>query len=72
VHDGVAEPDFVAMRRARDATLRPPTLILPSLQVNIRAGALPPPEADGERYLRIPLNRLGRAPEGQGDPGLAP
>jgi glyoxylase-like metal-dependent hydrolase (beta-lactamase superfamily II) len=59
VHDGVSEEVFVAMRRARDATLAAPTLILPSLQVNIRAGALPPPEDDGERYLKTPINRLG-------------
>lgn len=58
IHDGVDEADFVAMRRARDATLKAPALILPSLQVNIRAGALPPPEDDGQRYLKIPVNRL--------------
>ncbi len=56
VHDGVSEAAFVAMRTARDATLEAPTLILPSLQVNIRAGDLPPPEADGVRYLKIPVN----------------
>jgi glyoxylase-like metal-dependent hydrolase (beta-lactamase superfamily II) len=59
IHDGVTEAEFVAMRRKRDATLAPPALILPSLQVNIRAGALPPPESDGERYLKLPINRLG-------------
>lgn len=58
VHDGIDEAAFVDMRRRRDATLEMPTLILPSIQVNIRAGHLPPPEADGMRYLRIPLNRL--------------
>lgn len=58
VHDGIDEKTFVDMRRRRDATLEMPTLILPSIQVNIRAGHLPPPEADGMRYLRIPLNRL--------------
>ena len=58
VHDGVSEDDFVAMREARDATLDAPRLILPSLQVNIRAGALPEPEVDGARYLKLPLNRL--------------
>lgn len=58
VHDGVSEDAFVAMRRARDATLAAPTLILPSLQVNIRAGVLPPPEADGRAYLKLPINRL--------------
>lgn len=58
VHDGVSEADFVAMRTARDATLDMPTLILPAVQVNIRAGALPEPESNGTRYLRIPLNVL--------------
>jgi len=58
VHDGVSQADYVEMRRARDATLEPPVLMLPSLQVNIRAGALPPPEADGHVYLRLPVNAL--------------
>lgn len=58
VHDGVSEADFVAMRTQRDATLEMPVLILPSVQVNIRAGELPPPEANGVRYLKIPLNAL--------------
>jgi len=58
VHDGVSEAQFVAMRKARDATLSMPTLILPSVQVNIRAGELPPPEANGMRYLKIPLNAV--------------
>ena len=58
VHDGVDEEAFVAMRQARDATLGAPALILPSLQVNIRAGQLPPPDDNGVRYLRIPLNAL--------------
>jgi glyoxylase-like metal-dependent hydrolase (beta-lactamase superfamily II) len=58
VHDGVAEDDFVAMREARDKTLGMPRLILPSIQVNIRAGHLPPPEANGTRYLKLPLNLL--------------
>ena len=48
------------MRTARDKTLGAPRLILPSLQVNIRAGRLPPPEADGQTYLRLPVNRLGK------------
>ena len=52
------ESEYVAMRQARDATLPMPALILPSLQVNLRAGALPPPAADGTRYLRIPLDRI--------------
>ena len=55
LRDGVSEADFVARREARDANLPPPVLILPSLQVNIRAGALPPPEADGRVYLRLPV-----------------
>ncbi|GCB02398.1 MBL fold metallo-hydrolase [Ralstonia sp. SET104] len=58
VHDGVTEAQFVAMRQARDATLAMPTLILPSVQVNIRAGELPPPEENGVRYLKIPLNAV--------------
>ncbi|WP_290873883.1 MBL fold metallo-hydrolase [Aquabacterium sp.] len=58
VHDGVSEAAFVAMRRARDATLDMPTLILPSIQVNVRAGELPPPEDNGVRYLKVPLNAL--------------
>jgi glyoxylase-like metal-dependent hydrolase (beta-lactamase superfamily II) len=56
VHDGVSEAEFVAMRTKRDATLAMPTLILPSVQVNMRAGHLPEPEANGTRYLKIPLN----------------
>jgi glyoxylase-like metal-dependent hydrolase (beta-lactamase superfamily II) len=59
VGGGVAEEAFVAMRTQRDATLPPPRLILPSLQVNIRAGELPPADANGIRYLRLPLNQLG-------------
>jgi glyoxylase-like metal-dependent hydrolase (beta-lactamase superfamily II) len=61
VHDGITEDDFVEMREARDKTLAAPRLILPSLQVNIRAGALPPAEADGQVYLKVPVNRLGAA-----------
>ncbi len=53
--DGVSEDAFVAMREARDAKLSAPTLLLPSIQVNIRAGHLPPPDANGVRYLRIPV-----------------
>jgi glyoxylase-like metal-dependent hydrolase (beta-lactamase superfamily II) len=56
VRDGVGEAEFVAMRRARDATLDMPTLLLASVQVNMRAGALPEPEDNGVRYLKIPLN----------------
>ncbi len=58
VHDGVIEADFVAMRTQRDATLEMPTLILPSVQINIRAGAMPPKEDNGVAYLKIPLNAL--------------
>ncbi|PKP82900.1 MAG: MBL fold metallo-hydrolase [Alphaproteobacteria bacterium HGW-Alphaproteobacteria-18] len=60
VHDGVSEDAFVDMRTTRDKTLAAPRLILPSLQVNIRAGTLPPPESDGQTYLRLPVNRLGK------------
>ena len=60
IHDGVSEDEFVTFRQARDATLEVPTLILPSIQVNIRAGQLPPAEDDGVSYLKIPLNVLGR------------
>ncbi len=56
VHEGVGEDAFVAMRDARDATLSMPKLILPAIQVNMRAGHLPEPEANGTRYLRIPLD----------------
>lgn len=58
VHDGISEDDFVAMRTARDATLDMPVLILPSVQVNMRAGHLPPAEDNGTRYLKIPLDAL--------------
>ncbi|QAZ40538.1 MBL fold metallo-hydrolase [Methylibium sp. Pch-M] len=58
VHDGIGEAEFVAMRTARDAQLEVPALILPSLQVNVRAGQLPPAESDGVSYLKIPLNVL--------------
>ncbi len=58
VHDGVSEEEFVAMRNARDATLSMPALILPAVQVNMRAGEMPPPEDDGLSYLKIPLNRF--------------
>ena len=56
IHDGISEDDFVAMRTARDATLAMPTLILPSIQVNIRAGELPPAEDNGVRYLKLPID----------------
>lgn len=58
VHDGVAESEFVALRKARDEKLGMPALILPSIQVNMRGGDLPAPEDNGRRYLRIPLNAL--------------
>ncbi len=58
VGEGKSEADFVAMRTARDATLEMPTLLLPSVQVNIRAGELPPKEDNGVSYLKIPLNAL--------------
>ncbi len=58
VHDGVSEEQFVAMRTARDQTLEMPVLILPSIQVNIRAGHFPEPDANGIAYLKIPLNAL--------------
>lgn len=62
VRDGVTEDDFVAMRQARDATLEMPTLIIPSIQINIRAGHLPPPEDNGVSYLKLPVNALGCHP----------
>ncbi|CAB3700730.1 putative metallo-hydrolase [Paraburkholderia sediminicola] len=58
LHDGNSEDAFVAMRTARDRTLDMPTLILPAVQVNIRAGLLPEPEDNGTRYLKIPLGAL--------------
>ncbi len=58
IHDGVSENEFVALRTQRDATLEMPVLILPSVQINIRAGEMPPAEANGVSYLKIPLNAL--------------
>lgn len=58
VHDGISEGDFVAMRTARDKTLEAPLLILPSLQVNIRAGAMPPATDGGHVYLKLPVNAI--------------
>lgn len=58
IRDGVSEADFVALRTARDRTLSMPMLIIPSVQVNIRAGELPPPSENGVRYLRVPVNVL--------------
>lgn len=58
VHDGVTEDAFVAVREARDKTLGMPRLIIPSLQVNMRAGALPEPDDSGKRFLKVPINGL--------------
>jgi glyoxylase-like metal-dependent hydrolase (beta-lactamase superfamily II) len=58
VHEGIDEDDFVAMRTARDKTLGMPKLILPSIQINIRAGQFPEAESNGTRYLKLPLNTL--------------
>lgn len=58
VHDGISEDEFVAMRTAKDHTLDMPKLILPSVQVNMRAGELPPAEDNGVRYLKIPLDAV--------------
>ncbi len=58
IHEGVSEDSFVSMREARDATLDMPVLILPSVQINMRSGQFPEPEANGVSYLKIPLNTL--------------
>ena len=58
IHDGISEEAFVLMRTARDKTLEMPALMLPAIQVNIRAGELPAAEANGTAYLKIPLNVL--------------
>lgn len=58
VHEGVDEDEFVTMRTARDATLSMPKIIMPAVQVNMRAGHLPEPESNGTRYLKIPLDAL--------------
>jgi glyoxylase-like metal-dependent hydrolase (beta-lactamase superfamily II) len=58
VRDGITEDEFVAMREARDRTLGMPRLILPSLQVNMRAGHLPPADRDGRVFLKVPVNTL--------------
>jgi glyoxylase-like metal-dependent hydrolase (beta-lactamase superfamily II) len=55
VHEGISEDDFVNMRTKRDATLSAPVLLMPSIQVNMRAGHLPPPDANGVHYLRVPV-----------------
>ena len=61
VSDGTTEADFVRRREARDATLAVPQLLLPAVQINMRAGHLPPPEEDGVSYLKLPLNVFGRS-----------
>ena len=58
IHEGVSEADFVVLRDARDATLSAPKLLIPSVQVNIRAGHLPEPEDNGQVYLKVPVNLL--------------
>ena len=58
IRQGIAEDEFVAMRQARDATLEMPVLMLPSVQINMRSGQFPEPEANGVSYLKIPLNAL--------------
>lgn len=58
VREGISEDEFVQMREERDATLDMPRLILPSIQVNVRAGEMPPPEDNGTVYLKIPINKL--------------
>ena len=64
IHEGVGEDEFVAMREARDKTLATPKLLIPSIQVNMRAGRFPPAEEDGVRYLRIPVTlKAGADPE---------
>jgi glyoxylase-like metal-dependent hydrolase (beta-lactamase superfamily II) len=60
IRDGIDEATFVRMRTERDATLDVPNLIIPSVQVNIRAGRLPPAEADGTSYLRVPVDVFGK------------
>lgn len=58
IHEGIDEDSFVAMRTARDASLKMPALMLPAVQINMRGGALPPAEANGLSYLKVPLNAL--------------
>jgi len=58
IHDGIDEAAFVALRTARDRTLSTPVLMIPAVQVNIRAGAFPPPDPNGVRYLRVPIDVL--------------
>jgi glyoxylase-like metal-dependent hydrolase (beta-lactamase superfamily II) len=64
IHDGIGEEEFVAMREERDRTLATPKLLIPSIQVNMRAGRFPPADRDGVRYLRIPVTlKAGADPE---------
>ena len=58
VHEGVSEAEFVKMRTERDKSLSVPQLLIPSIQINMRAGELPPPEDNGVSYIKIPLNRI--------------
>ena len=58
MREGIGESEFVRTRTARDATLAMPALLLPAVQVNLRAGALPEPEDNGVRYLKLPLDRF--------------
>jgi glyoxylase-like metal-dependent hydrolase (beta-lactamase superfamily II) len=58
IHDGISEQEFAKMRTERDATLKMPALILPSVQINMRAGHFPPPESNGVSYLKLPLNQF--------------
>ena len=58
MHDGITEAQFIEMRTRRDATLEMPVLILPAVQINIRAGELPPTESNGVAYVKIPLDAL--------------
>lgn len=58
IRDGITEQAFVRLREARDSTLSPPKLLYPSIQMNMRAGQLPPPDANGQRYLRIPIEPI--------------
>lgn len=60
VKQGISKAEFIKMRTQRDATLEVPQLILPAVQVNIRAGRLPEPESNGVRYIKVPINQLGK------------
>ena len=59
IHDGISEDAYAAMREARDAGLAAPALLMPSIQVNIRAGRFPPAEANGVRYMMVPVKIRG-------------